>query len=108
MIMNWLNLDAHTLCMCVFVGVIKEKGRKRGEREVTKHKHNKTRGWDWETFVNFTTCGSSVVKITCIFRFIRVPTSASVFFACAALAYHIVVPQSHSYKHKEQDMDDQP
>ena len=65
---------------------------------MTKHKHNKTGGW--ETFVNFTTRGSSVVKITCIFRFTRVPTSASVFYACAALAYHIVITQSHSYKHK--------
>ena len=48
---------------------------------MTKHKYNKTRGW--ETFVNFTTRGSSVVKTTCIFRFTRVPTSASVFCACA-------------------------
>ena len=47
------------------------------ERKVTKH--NKTRGW----VVNFTTHGSSVVKITCIFRWTRVP---SVFCACAALA----------------------
>ena len=41
-------------------------------------------------------------------RFTRVPISASVFCACAALAYHIVITQSHSYKHKEQDMDAQP
>ena len=88
------------------LGVIEEKGREGGERKVTKHKHNETRGW--ETFVNFTTRGSSVVQITCIFRFTRVPTSASEFCACAALAYHIVVTQSHSYKHKEQDMDAQP
>ena len=99
------------MCVCVFVGVIEEKGGgggggKGGERKVTKHKHNKTRGW--ETFVNFTTCGSSVVKMTCIFRFTRVPTFASVFCACAALAYRIVITQSHSYRHKEQDMDAQP
>ena len=76
---------------------------------MTKHKHNETRGW--ETFVNFTTRGSSVVKITCIFRFTRVssyiPTPASVFCARAALTYHILITQSHSYKHKEQDMDAQ-
>ena len=48
--------------MCVFVWVMEEKGREKGiERKVTKH--NETR--DWETFVNFTTRGSSVVKITC-------------------------------------------
>ena len=83
------------VCLCVQC-VCGERGRKLGERKVTKH--NKTRGW--ETFVNFTTRGSSVVKITCIVRWTRVPTSASVFCSCAALAYHIVIQQSHPYKHK--------
>ena len=45
------------MCVCLF-------SRRKGgiERKVTKH--NKTRGW--ETSVNFTTRGSSVVKITCV------------------------------------------
>ena len=65
-----LTLGAHAqrglqsvgLCMCLWGDRGERKGNGR-ERKVTKH--NKTRGL--ETFVNFTTRGSSVVKITCIF-----------------------------------------
>ena len=50
-------------------------GGKMGERRELP-KHNWIRGW--ETFVDFTTRGSSEVKNTCILRWPRVPTSASV------------------------------
>ena len=42
----------------------------------------------WETFVDFTTRGSSEVKSTCILRWPRVPTSASVSIK-AHLVSHI-------------------
>ena len=42
----------------------------------------------WETFVDFTTHGSSEVKSTCILRWPRVPTSASVSIK-AHLVSHI-------------------
>ena len=61
-------------CVCVCCGVIEEKGREKGiERNVTK----RTRGW--ETFVHFTTRDSSVVKITCILRWTRVPCMLQYF-----------------------------
>ena len=39
------------------------------------HRHTRVR--DWETPVDLTTHGSSVVKSTCILRWPRVPTSTS-------------------------------
>ena len=57
------------VCVCVFVGLLRRKGGKTGER---KELH-RIRGW--ETFVDFTTRGSSEVKSTCILKW---PTSASV------------------------------
>ena len=67
----WPRTRRH-MCVC---GVIEEKGRENG-REENSQKHNWIRGW--ETFVDFTTRGSSEVKSTCILRWPRVPTSASV------------------------------
>ena len=64
-----------SVCVCV-CGVIEEKGRGKWEREENSQKHNRIRGW--ENFVDFTTHGSSEVKSTCILRWPRVPTSASV------------------------------
>ena len=61
------------MCVC---GVIEEKGREMGERrELPKTQLDQR----WETFVDFTTRGSSSeVKSTCILRWPRVHTSASV------------------------------
>ena len=60
-------------CVCVFVGLLRRKGGKMGEkRELPKVDQR------WETFVDFTTRSSSEVKSTCILRWPRVPTSASV------------------------------
>ena len=62
-------------CVCVFVGLLRRKGGEMGERrELPKTQLDQR----WETFVDFTTCGSSEVKSTCILRWPRVPTSASV------------------------------
>ena len=78
------------MCVC---GVIEEKGRENG-REKRTPKNNWIRGW--ETFVDFTTRGSSEVKSTCILRWPRVPTSASV-----SIKAHLV---SHIHT-QEQDTD---
>ena len=52
------------VCVCVRVrGVIEEKGRENGRWKENSQKHNKDYR-DWETFVDLTTHGSSVVKST--------------------------------------------
>ena len=60
--------------MCVS-GVIEEKGRENGRDKRTPKNILDLR---WETFVDFTTRGSSEVKSTCILRWPRVATSALV------------------------------
>ena len=56
--------------------VIEKKGRENGRE---KRAPKNTLDQRWETFVDFTTRGSSEVKSTCILRWPRVPTSASVY-----------------------------
>ena len=65
----------YSVCVCVFVGLLRRKGGKMGERRELPKTQLDPR---WETFVDFTTRGSSEVKSTCILRWPRVPTSASV------------------------------
>ena len=62
------------VCVCVLVGLLRRKGGRMGEKRTPKN----TLDQRWETFVDFTTRGSSEVKSTCILRWPRVPTSASV------------------------------
>ena len=68
---SWPRTRRH---VCVS-GVIEEKGRENGREKRTPKTQLDQR---WETFVDFTTRGSSEVKSTCILRWPRVPTSASV------------------------------
>ena len=65
----------------------------RGELPKTQ----RVRGW--ETFVDLTTRGSSVVKSTCILRWPRVPTSASV----PSPLSNILVSRTHTHKSRTQD-----
>ena len=55
-----------SVCVCVCVsGVIEKKGRENGRE---KRAPKNTLDQRWETFVDFTTRGSSEVKSTCILR----------------------------------------